>query len=203
MEARNMDINLAKPFADQVLTDLRPHCHRAEIAGSVRRMKANVKDIELVAQVRDWEPAFRALEKWGYFIKPGCPEITPWAPKANARYLRMMLNNGLKLDLFITSPENWGALFMMRTGSGVGPDGNPFEGFVPGMFSRWKKVSGGGRMIGGHPTLPDGRKVIVREESDYFRICGVQWVEPEERTSRSSIKPIPRFNLQQVPMEFK
>ena len=57
-----MDINIAKPLADLIVADLRPHCHRAEVAGSVRRMKANVKDIELVVQVRDWEPAFRALE---------------------------------------------------------------------------------------------------------------------------------------------
>ena len=198
-----MDINLAKPLADQIAADLRPHCHRAEVAGSIRRMKANVKDVELVAIVQDWQGAFRALEKWGYFIKPGCPEVTPWAPKVNARYLRMMLNDGLKLDLFITSPENWGGLFMMRTGSGVSPDGNPYEGFVPGMFGRWKKVSGGGRMLNGYPTLPDGRKVIVREESDYFRLCGVKWVDPVDRTSRGSIVPIPKFNLSSVPMEIK
>ena len=198
-----MDINLAKPLADLIAADLRPHCHRAEVAGSIRRMKANVKDVELVAIVQDWQGAFRALEKWGYFIKPGCPEITPWPPRVNARYLRMMLNDGLKLDLFITSPENWGGLFMMRTGSGVGPEGNPFDGFVPGMFGRWKKVSGGGRMLNGYPTLPDGRKVIVREESDYFRLCGVKWVDPIDRTSRGSIVPIPKFNLGSVPMEIK
>lgn len=198
-----MDINLAKPLADDIVAALRPHCQRAEVAGSIRRMKANVKDVEIVAIVSDWQAAFRSLEKWGYFIKPGVPEIAPWAPKENARYLRMMLNDGLKLDLFITSPENWGGLFMMRTGSGVGPEGNPFDGFVPGMFGRWKKVSGGGRMLNGYPTLPDGRKVIVREESDYFRICGVKWVDPVERTSRGSIVPLPKFNLSSVPLEFK
>lgn len=198
-----MEINLAKPLADLIASELRPHCHRAEVAGSIRRMKENVKDVEIVAVVRDWKASFQALEKWGYFIKPGCPEVTPWAPKENARYLRMMLNEGLKLDLFITSPENWGGLFMMRTGSGVGPKGDPFGGFVPGMFGRWKKVSGGGRMLNGYPTFPDGRKVIVREESDYFRLCGVKWVDPVDRTSRNSIAPIPLFDLSSVPLEIK
>ena len=198
-----MDINVIKPFADNVLEDLRPHCIRAEIAGSIRRGKANVKDVEIVAIISDWESAFRSLERWGYFIKPGVPDIVQWAPKVNAKYLRMMLNNGIKLDLFLTAPENWGGLFMMRTGSGVGPEGNPFDGFVPGIFSRWKKVSGGGKMTGGYPTLPDGRKIIVREESDYFRLCGIQWVKPENRISKSSIIPVPHFNIQQVPVEFK
>ena len=183
-----MDINLAKPLADLIAADLRPHCHRAEVAGSIRRMKANVKDVELVAIVQDWQGAFRALEKWGYFIKPGCPEITPWAPKVNARYLRMMLNDGLKLDLFITSPENWGGLFMMRTGSGVGPEGNPFDGFVPGMFGRWKKVSGGGRMTGAQPTTVAGEQLPLREVGDFFDLLGMDFVPPVERLDRKVIK---------------
>ncbi len=197
-----MEITLATPLAENIVTSLRPHCHRAEIAGSVRRMKQNVKDIEIVARVTDWEASFEALRKWGYFIKPGVPDILPWAPKPNAKYLRMMLHDGVKLDLFLASEENWGALYTMRTGGATGPDGNPFEGFVPGMFSRWKKVSGGGKMKGCLPTLPDGRSVIVREEADFFRVCGVEWTVPEARTSRSAITPIRNFNLSNERLEF-
>ena len=197
-----MDITLAMPLADNIVNSLRSHCHRAEIAGSVRRMKANVKDIEIVARVNDWDAAFDSLRKWGDFIKPGVPDIIPWAPKKGAKYLRMMLNDGLKLDLFLASEENWGALYTMRTGGATGPDGNPFEGFVPGMFSRWKKVSGGGKMRGCLPTLPDGRSVIVREESDFFRVCGVEWADPTSRTSRGAILPIKNFKLSNERLDF-
>lgn len=197
-----MDITVASPLAENIVTSLRPHTHRAEIAGSVRRMKPNVKDIEIVARIADWEASFEALRQWGYFIKPGVPDITPWAPKTGAKYLRMMLDGGLKLDLFLASEENWGALYTMRTGGATGPDGNPFEGFVPGMFSRWKKVSGGGKMRGCLPTLPDGRSVIVREESDFFRVCGVEWTGPENRTSRGAITPVKNFKLINERLEF-
>lgn len=190
-----MDIDSAVDLSNKIVESARPFCSRAEVAGSVRRRKENVKDIEIVAQVNDWQGLFSVLSAWGEFIKPGVPDILPWAPKEGARYLRMMLTSGVKLDMFITSPENWGGIFMMRTGSGVGPDGNAMKGFTPGMFGRWKKVSGGGKMKGGYPTLPDGRQVIVREEEEFFRLCGVQFIDPVKRLSKSSIKPIKDYKL--------
>jgi len=190
-----MDIDSAVTLSTLIVESIRPHCLRAEVAGSIRRRKENVKDVEIVAQVSDWQSLFSSLEQWGEFIKPGCPDVIPWPPKEGARYLRMMLKEGVKLDLFITSPENWGVLFAMRTGSGVGPDGNPMRGFIPGMFSRWKKVSGGGKMTNGYPTLPDGRTIIVREEEDFFRLCGVKFVDPVERISKSSIKALKDYEL--------
>jgi len=190
-----VDIESAFLLSSQVVNSIQASCFRAEVAGSIRRRKENVKDIEIVAQVKDWAGLFSSLEQWGIFIKPGVPDVIPWAPKPNARYLRMMLHGEMKLDLFITSPENWGGLFMMRTGSGVGPDGNPMKGFVPGMFARWKKVSGGGKMVGGYPTLPNGQQVAVREEEDFFRLCGVEFVSPTERISKSAIKPVKDYKL--------
>ena len=190
-----MNIEQAVTLAEGIVSSIRPHCSRAEVAGSIRRRKPEVKDVEIVAQVSDWSGLFSALEKWGAFIKPGVPDIVPWPPKEGARYLRMILNEGVKLDLFVTSPENWGGLFMMRTGSGVGPDGNPMKGFVPGMFGRWKKVSGGGKMNEGYPTLPDGRRVIVSEEEDFFALCGVEWIPAEERVSKSAVKSVKDYRL--------
>jgi len=190
-----MELLAASCHAHEILHSILPFCHRANIAGSIRRGKTHVKDIEIVAIIKDWQQLFTALTDFGMFIKPGVPEIEPWAPKVNAKYLRMMLNCGLKLDLFIASPENWGGLFMMRTGSGVGLDGKAFSGFAPTMFARWKKVSGGGRMINCMPTMPDGRKVIVREEEDFFKLLGVEFIEPEFRIARYSVRKIKNYEL--------
>ena len=191
-----MELQQASENATKIVESIMSSCQRAQVAGSVRRKKPNVKDIEIVAIVKDWDNLFKNLSSFGKFIKPGVSEIIPWAPRKNAKYLRMMLDIDLKLDLFIASPENWGGLLMMRTGSGVGPDGNPFNGFTPAMFARWKKVSNGGRMSGCMPLLPDSKAVVVlREEIDYFNLLGVQWVEPVDRASRNSIKKIPGYAL--------
>jgi len=76
----------------------------------------------------------------------------------------------------------------MRTGSGTGLDGNPFEGFVPGLFSRWKKLSKGGRMTDVMPTMPTGEQLWVEQEQDFFDLLDMNFVPPEARTSKGVIK---------------
>jgi DNA polymerase/3'-5' exonuclease PolX len=124
-------------------------------------------------------------------IKPGVPGVVPWTPKPDAKYIRAhMPEFGINVDLFLGNPQNFGGLLMMRTGSGVGSDGNPFNGFTPAMFRRWKKVSGGGMMKNVQPTLPTGESIPVPEEVDMFRVCQVAWVEPEERHGSKAVRPL-------------
>jgi DNA polymerase/3'-5' exonuclease PolX len=94
----------------------------------------------------------------------------------------------MNLDLFIANPDNWGGLFLMRTGSAAGADGNAFNGFTPGCFARWKKLSGGGRMTEVMPTMPDGTQLPVPEEQDFFDLLEMDFVPPVERIGRSVIK---------------
>ena len=189
-----MDIGEAVQIGNELVISTAPFCHQVEVAGSVRRQKSEVKDIELVARPSDMMGLIGALRRHGAFIKPGTQEIIPWEPKTDARYLRMMLNEGIKLDLFLANGDNWGPLFAMRTGSGTGPKG-PWEGFVPAMFLRWREISGGGRMVNCLPTLPDGRSISVPTEEGFFSLCGVEWVEPSERQTRKALKPIPGYGL--------
>lgn len=184
-----MELQEARTLAERIVERIRPFSDRVEIAGSIRREKAEVKDIEIcVREPLDWGSLLNALGAIGQFIKPGVPDVIPWPPRAGAKYLRMMLPEGIKLDLFFGTPKNWGALFAMRTGSGVGPDGNPFSGFIPVMFSRWKKISGGGRMTECMPTLPSGEQIPVPEEEDFFALLGVTWVHPRNRASSEAVR---------------
>lgn len=183
-----MELSKARSIGESLLKLIGPAVKRAEIAGSVRREKETVKDIELVIIIDDYEALFGALRSRGKFIKPGVPDIIEWPPKVGAKYLRLLLDEGIKLDVFVATPANWGALLCMRTGSATAPNGNVHGGFVPKMFSTWKKVSGGGRMLGCLPTRPDGTQVHVPEERDFFDLLNVQWVEPRDRTSSKVVK---------------
>ncbi len=177
----------ALPLAEGLVEHVRCVTVRCDVAGSIRRRKETVKDVELVAIVEDYEGLFRRLAECGRFIKPGVPGVIDWPPKVGAKYLRMLLNEDIKLDLFVATPDNWGGIYTMRTGSGVGPDGNPWSGFVPMMFSRWKRISKGGKMTGGQPTLPDGTMLSVPEEEDFFKLCEAEWVPPQDRISNEAI----------------
>ena len=183
-----MELNQAQQIAESIVHAIRPACVRAEVAGSIRRLKPDVKDVEIVAIVQDYDALFIELAKFGRFIKPGVPDVVDWPARPGAKYIRMLLNEDVKLDMFVAHKDNWGALFAMRTGSGIGPDKT--MGFIPGLFGSWKKKSGGGRMTGCMPTTPEGIKIAVPEEEDFFRLCGVEWIPPEDRKSARNVKRI-------------
>jgi DNA polymerase/3'-5' exonuclease PolX len=151
-----------------------------------------VGDIELVGIPSNQEKLVKFLREVGQTIKPGVPGVVPWDPKPDARYIRVRLDAGMNLDVFLARPENWGGLFLMRTGSATGSDGNAFNGFVPRCFSRWKKFSGGGRMTDAMPTMPTGEQLEVREEQDFFDLLEMDFVPPEERADHKAIKKYSR-----------
>lgn len=177
----------ALPLAQSLVKRIKPVTRRVEVAGSIRRRKETVKDVELVIICDDYEGLFKRLGPAGRFIKPGVPNVVDWSPKPNAKYLRMLLNEGIKLDIFVAHRDNWGGIYTMRTGSGVDAHGNVFNGFVPRMFARWKRISGGGRMMGGQPCRPDGTILAVPEEEDFFDLCQARWVPPENRIDGNAI----------------
>ena len=183
-----IELSEARDIAVKVLNHVKSATTRIEIAGSIRREKPVVGDIELVAIVEDQEKLLRLLGDFGQTIKPGVPGVVPWSPKPGAKYIRARLSEGMNLDLFVANPDNWGGLFLMRTGSASGSDGNAFNGFVPGCFSRWKKLSGGGRMTDVMPTMPDGTQLPIPEEQDFFHLLEMDFVPPVERTGRNVIK---------------
>lgn len=183
-----IELSEARIIANKVREHIAPAMDRIEIAGSVRREKPVVGDIELVALVADREKLLKLISDVGQTIKPSVPGVIPWSPKPDSRYIRVRLSEGMNLDLFIAKPENWGGLFLMRTGSAAGADGNAFNGFTPGCFARWKKLSGGGRMTEVMPTMPDGTQLPVYEEQDFFDLLEMDFVPPVERTGRNVIK---------------
>jgi DNA polymerase/3'-5' exonuclease PolX len=183
-----IELATASRLADSIYKLISPAMDRVQVAGSVRRQKPVVGDIELVGIVADENKLVKLLREVGQTIKPGVPGVVPWTPKPGARYIRVRLDEGMNLDLFLANPDNWGGLFMMRTGSGGGPDGNTFNGFIPRVFSRWKKLSGGGRMTDAMPTMPDGTQLAVPEEQDFFDLLEMDFVPPELRADHKIIK---------------
>ena len=188
-----IDLREAESIANKVLQHISLAMDRIEIAGSIRRQKEIVGDIEICGIPGDRERLISLLSDVGQHIKPGVPGAVPWTPKVSAKYLRVRLTEGMNLDVFLATPDNWGGLYMMRTGSGASPDGNTFHGFIPGIFGRWKKMSGGGRMTDAMPTMPDGTQLSVAEEQDFFDLLEMDFVPPEQRVTKGAIKKYTRI----------
>lgn len=163
------------PIAQTLVERLRPFCQRIEIAGSLRRKRPQIGDIEIVAI-----PHYQT-DMWGNL----CPDKeTPLdrfltqSPamvlhKNGAKY-KSFAQSSHKIDLFLTLPSNWGNIFAIRTGSSD--------------FSRWlvTPVSWAGAMPIGM-RQKDGylwrgeTRIDCPEESDLFAALGLPFIPLEDR----------------------
>lgn len=152
-------------IAERVKAELEPHCERIEIAGSIRRKKAEVKDIEIVAIPKPYDT--------GLFASGIATVVNQW-PKVKGelpcKFTQRILPEGIKLDLFFAEPENWGLILAIRTGSAE------FSHQV--LAVRWVQL--GYKSVDGH-LAANGRRVPIREEADLFQKLRMDWIEPEKR----------------------
>lgn len=152
-------------IAERIKAELSPHCDRIEIAGSIRRKKPIVKDIELVAIPKPFEV--------GLFSSGIALVVNKWEKVKGdlpCKYTQRILPDGIKLDLFFADPENWGLIFAIRTGSA--------EYSHKVLAAGWVKA--GYQSRDGY--LWHGRdKYNCREEVDLFNRIGLKYVEPEFR----------------------
>lgn len=155
----------AYKIALETLEQLKPHCERIEIAGSIRRKKAEVHDIELVIVPKPYEI--------GLFESGIAKIINRWKKvrgELPCKATQRIHPSGIPLDIFFAEESNWGYIYALRTGS------SDFSHHVLG--SGWKR--NGFKGIGGY-LFKDGEKYAVREEIDLFKISGVAYVKPEDR----------------------
>ncbi len=98
----------ASALAEGVLSFVRSHpaCERAEIAGSLRRGKETIGDIDLVAASRDGEVLADAFAD-----APFADEVLAHGPKKV-----FIVSGGVEVDLRIVEPEAFGSLWHHSTG---------------------------------------------------------------------------------------
>lgn len=152
----------ASEIADKYKNLLAPWCERIEIAGSIRRGKKEVSDIELVCIPRSCHlvPFVTTVKQW---IKiKGEP---------TGKYTRRKLYEGIYLDLFIANKNNWGLIYAIRTGSAEYSHKVLAIGWVKKGFESRDGV------------LYDkkGKATFIREEEDLFELIGVPFIMPERR----------------------
>jgi DNA polymerase/3'-5' exonuclease PolX len=166
-----MEYNQALKIALKVKELLEPHSDRIEIAGSIRRRKPDVKDIEIVAIPKPYEPA-------GFFESGLASVVNQWEKVkgeliyGECKYTQRILPEGIKLDLFFAEPGNWGLQFAIRTGSAD--------------YSH-KVLAGGWVKLGYHSNggylYKEGEyhRKEFREERELFEFIGVDYCAPELR----------------------
>jgi len=163
---------IAEQIARQYAERLQPFCDRLEIAGSIRRRKAEVGDIEIVALPKPFVDLFGNENGYQDPMLAGV-----WVNKSGPRYKQYALPEGVNLDLFIVlPPAQWGVIFALRTGGAefsrrlVTP--KPY-GYLPREYVI---------KDGAVHRADTGEIVPTPEEEDFLALCGVANIPPQERT---------------------
>lgn len=154
-----MKLEEAQKIAEKYKNLLKPFCERIEIAGSIRRKKPEVKDIEIVAIPKNVIGFSQVVNQW---------EKVKGEP--SGKYTQRILPERITLDLFMATPRNWGLIFAMRTGSADFSHNILACGWVKNGYKSEKGMLK--RM---------GHEIEVREEIDLFKIIHLAYIEPELR----------------------
>lgn len=177
MTKQKIPLHEAEQIAQRVIAVLAPYCERIEIAGSIRRRKPEVGDIEIVAIPKIITDLFgQPIEEHELdtfdFSSIGTLEM------GGHKYKKIALTEGPQLDLFIvTPPAQWGVQFLIRTG--------------PAEYSHafvTPKIHGGMlpspmRVKDGAIWMNDLTPLETPEESDVYNLLGLPYVEPWERAA--------------------
>ena len=161
-----MNLKTAQTLANRVLQLLEPHCERIEIAGSIRRKKAECGDIEIVCIPKPYEV--------GLFASGVALVINNWHKvkgELPCKYTQRILPGGATLDIFFAEPDNWGYIFAIRTGSA--------DYSYKVLASRWKQFGYHGKEGMLHDA--DNNPVPIREEIELFNLLNLNYLDPEKR----------------------
>lgn len=115
--------NEALAKAESLLAFLQPVCERVEIAGSLRRQKAEIGDIELVAIPRRLPILDMFGQASGYLCqvaelleREGIPRVKQ-GRKVDGERMKGFEWEGMGVDLFLCEQATWAMCLLIRTGS--------------------------------------------------------------------------------------
>jgi DNA polymerase (family 10) len=147
---------------EELLKTLRavPGVDRAEAAGSFRRRKETVGDVDIVAVGKDpgkAADAVAALPIVSHIVAHGGTKVS------------FDLKSGLRVDIRFVQPDQWGAALLYFTGD---KEHN--------IALRKRAIQRGWKL--NEYGLFEGEKVVAsKEEEDIYRALGVRMPEPGER----------------------
>ncbi len=154
-----MELEKAKVIADTVVKALEPYCERIMVAGSIRRQKPTVRDIDLVLIARDRQNLDSALLLMGSY-------------KMSGMKIARVEMDSIPLDIYFAVPETFATLLLIRTGS---VESN-IRLATRAKKRGWRLAASGDGLFNEH-----GERIAGDTEESIYEALGVPYQEPEER----------------------
>lgn len=152
----------ARSLGERILEIIAPLVTRAEIAGSVRRKKDLVHDIDIVVI-----PNILAFP--GMMANKIKSHLGGAVVKAGPKILSMIVL-GRQVDLYAATEETWGVNLLRWTGS---------KEHNIKLCSRARRMDM--KLAVSRGLEKDGKVIASRTEEEIFEALELPWISPEER----------------------
>ncbi|HEX9262437.1 MAG TPA: hypothetical protein VF893_07915 [Candidatus Bathyarchaeia archaeon] len=155
----------AERLANQIKAAVETHCDKIEIAGSIRRRRPVIHDIDFVAVAKtdtEWQKINEELRKLK--AKPNCAGsslIKAYVPCQNGLF---------QVDFYRAKAENYGIHLLIRTGSA---DHN--------MWLAGVAISKGMRLKYSEGLIKEGKPIAGETEESVFAALSLPRTLPSER----------------------
>lgn len=159
------------PLAQEILSLLAevPGVTKTAVAGSLRRMKETIGDIDLMVAAKDPEPVMEAFCTMKYVER-----ITGRGPTKSS----VQLLNGMNVDLRVLPEERWGTLLVYFTGSK--------EHNVELRELAIKQ----GLSLNEHAFTPEdgGEEILCADEESVYKTLGLAFIPPMMREGLGEVR---------------
>ncbi|MFF2746155.1 DNA polymerase/3'-5' exonuclease PolX [Kitasatospora sp. NPDC058048] len=164
-------LDTATELAEQLVAVLSavPGCTRCAYAGSLRRMRETVGDIDVLATAEDSAPLMAALT--------GLPSVAEVIGSGSTK-TSIRTTQGVQVDLRVLPEEDWGAALVYFTGSKA-----------HNIKLRTMAVRAGLKLSEyGLFEVDGGAKVVSETEDEVYAALGLPWIPPPLREDRGEIE---------------
>lgn len=164
-------LDAAAGVADEVVAALSalPQVERCEHAGSLRRMRETIGDVDVLAASRDPRPVMAA-----FTALPLVAEVVAGGEKKTS----VRTAKGLQVDLRVVPPESWGAALQYFTGSQAHNIRTREIAVKAGL-----KLSEYGLFHAGSDEL-----IVSETEEEVYERLGLPWIHPALREDTGEIE---------------
>jgi DNA polymerase (family 10) len=177
-----MNLGVAFPVARRIVETLRQKTgsKKIEWAGSLRRMKENIGDIDILATGPDREKILQAFTH--------LPDVKEVLASGETK-ASVIVEGGTQIDIRVVEQDSYGAALQYFTGS----KGHNIH--LRGI------AKAEGIKINEYGVFKGNKKIAGKEEKDVYGALGMVWIEPELREDRGEIEAAQKGRLPKLVQE--
>lgn len=159
----------AERIAQQLVSHLQkcPAADKIEVAGSFRRRRETIGDLDLLVSAAHPEPVMKQFTRF--------PDVTKVTGSGETK-ASVQLKSGLQVDLRVVPRESYGAALMYFTGS------------KPHNVHLRRIAQSRGLLLNEYGLFRGRSAVAGKTEEQVYKALGLPWISPELREDRGEIE---------------